>query len=177
MRSPQKGVCSSCLTVQLNHSSAVKSLHIFRRTSFLPTKPVGLRLMFSLLGQLWQVFILTEWGLFYPVEIWKGKRTGSHSNYCNEVIPPRVCMNHISTITQHMGNEIPIKFHTEKPRCVLLLTKHLSNWTNKLFVVWKLGLIERKTPSGLCCLRFFLSCVGTFLLKRLCLLWLWCREN
>lgn len=52
-------------------------------------------------------------GFTLPSRNLKGKGIGSHSYYCNDVISPRVCINHISPILQHMGNEIPIKFHTE----------------------------------------------------------------
>lgn len=36
----------------------------------------------------------------FPLPSWnlKGKGVGSHSYYCNDVIPARVCINHISTI-------------------------------------------------------------------------------
>lgn len=52
-----------------------------------------------------------------------------------------------------------------KSRTVFLLPEHLSDSTTKLFVVWKIGLTERKLLRACFVFFVFLQSIGTFFLK------------
>lgn len=178
MRSPQKGVCSLCLIVQLNHSSAGKNAAHFQE-KVVCFKGAG-RLMADVLFNGPTVARIRIDRMGFPLPGWNlnGKGVGSQSYYCNDVIPghalvPAVWVRFFS---KHGGMKFPSDVRQKSTVCPCYQNIYQIEPTNCLRF-GNLVSIEGKTPSGLVCLPFFLSCVGTFLLKRLGLPWFRRREN
>lgn len=123
-------------------------------------------------------FRIDRMELSIPTWNLKGKRVGGHSYDCNGVIPGRLCFRRIFTILLHKW-EVKFPFHFRQKTLVCAsVTRTFIKLNQQAVCGLETESHRKENPFRLffvCC--FFLACGGTFLLKRMGLLWFGWKEN
>lgn len=171
MRSPQRGARSFLLLiVQWSHSSVGKTQRILEESHLFRLSQPIYGWCYLLWASCSSYSYRKNWVFFTLQKIWMGERL---EVTLTTVMMSSQCVFASATYARFFSAygkwQLWCNSHwisVRKRWRILLLPEHLSNWTSKLFVVWRLGLTERKLLRACFVCLFFLSSIGTFLRNR-----------